>query len=400
MSAALDAFEAKLAGGVDAAGYAALSRSGEVHPHTPEAEEIWRRAGREGPWSEHHRAVLFHAAAYDLELAGVWQRAAPYWALALEHWAAVHADDAFWLAVGDTGGVRDSLPADLLLVHADLIAAHVERDPERARSHAALLRSAPFEAAGAVRDALAAPVFDRTVELVATHHFEQAVRLCRTWLEVDPGQPVLLRALVYAANRWNEDQAQEQDGHPRIARTVAAVDALLGDAVVDGVARHLFWRGMLRMREGWQDISSRTDVAAGERLSRLALADFDRARALDPELEHDAFYHAMLASIGDTHLSLATCRLIGGDLAAAMEEWRIGERLAPDSPNAAVVWAQAVALDPDSGPELLDAAEAQLLRVRESGADEIDLTLSMIDYRRRFGRSGPLTLAKIYGKPR
>lgn len=400
MSAALDAFEAKLAGGADAAGYAALSRGGEVHPHTPEAEEIWRQPGRDGPWSEHHRAVLFHAAAYDLELAGDWKRAAPYWARALEHWANVHADDAFWPAVGNAGGVRDSLPADLLLVHADLIAAHVERDPDRARSHVALLRSAPFEAAGGVRDALAAPVFDVTVELVATHDFEQAVRLCRTWLEVDPEQPVLLRALLYAANRWNEAQAHEQDGHRRIARTAAEVDALLGDAVVDGAARHLFWRGMLRMREGWEDITGRTNVTAGERLSRLALADFARARELDPELEHDAFYHAILTSIGDTHLSLATCHLVGGDLVAAMEEWRIGERLTPGSANAAVVWAQAVALDPDSGPELLDTAEAQLLRVRESDADELVLTLSMLDYRRRFGRAGPLTLAKLFGKPR
>lgn len=394
VSAALAAFEARLAGGTDAAGYAALLRDGERHPHTRQAEEIWGRPDRSGPWSEHHRAVLFHAAAYDLELAGDWQQAVPYWARALEHWAHVHADDAFWQAVHEAGDVRATLPADLLRVHADLIALHVERDPPRARSHAALLRSAPFDAADGLRGSLAVPVFDRTVELVAAHQFEDAVRLCRTWLAVDADHPDLLRALLYAATRWNE---QAGDDHARIKQTVAEVDRLIGSSVADGLARHCFWRGLVRMREGWWVIADRSDVEAGARLSRLALDDFAQARALDPGLEHDAFYHAVTRIVGDTHLSLATCHLIEGALDQAMREWRMADPLMPGSVAPVIIWAQATALDPESGAETLDAAEAQLLRLRDQNDDEAEYTLWMIDYRRT---SGPLALARQFGKRR
>jgi tetratricopeptide (TPR) repeat protein len=345
--------------GNDEQAYAALWQGDELHPHTPEAEHIWRNARGVDPWRHHDLAILLHARAYDLEAAGD-PDAERYWREALEQWAQVVADDALWnrltahldTVTGQTvdreviAAVRAQLPRDLLGVHVTLIAAYGSASPGRARVHARLLKEAPFdpEIVAELRHGLVADVVGGVHKAVQAARYADTIEQLRTKLAIDADHPELIRWLLHTTRTWNE-LLYPEGNWALIGRNLAtAVDAAepLGEKASDDdgplraeLARLQYWRGLTAVREVNDKLKGTTSAPVRRHLQAAAdgaLAAFNRALRLDPNVVIAPFYsdlpmlqvHALVFS---GLLELLEGQAAGGPTAAERHYRKATQRL-------------------------------------------------------------------------
>lgn len=362
----------------DQRAYAALVEDGELHPWTEKAETIWAKASGSDPWRDHHLAVSHHAKAYDLEMAGS-PEAFRHWAAALQYWSAVHADDGFWVRMarhlGEHMGaeiapdvvarVRARLPRELLEPHRDLIAAYQASDPERARSHMRVVKSAPFDPG--MIDGIRLQFVDEVVatvpDAVETADFEAMIADLRGWLHIDADNAHLLRSLLYAYRKFNEQTWSADDGLARIAKNVAVAEKvlevigapppdpagvaryverlkalrprglLLGSLAAE-IARHEFWSGFVSkrladQRFSWEPTSE--SLQECERGASRAVKRFFLARLLDPQLALDHYYSAMPSIEAGAESLWGRCLLFKKDGVGAAQHFRRATTLDPSS---------------------------------------------------------------------
>ncbi len=319
--------------------YAALRAGDDLHPYTPEAEYLWRNAQGADPWRHHDLAVLLHARAYDLEAADD-PDAERYWREALEKWAEVVTDDAFWnrlTAHLDTvrgqpvdremvAAVRARLPRELLGVHAALIEAYRSTAPERARVHARLLKKAPFDAevVAALRHGSVADVVDGVHKAVQAGMYADTIERLRTMLAIDDDHPELIRWLLHTIRVWNEQLAQAGNW-AAIGRNLATADQAaepLGGKAPAGagplraeLARLQYWRGLTGVR----DVNDKLRVAPSPTVRRElqkaadgAVAAFERALRFDPNLVVAPFYADLPQLQAHAYFFCGFLELLGG----------------------------------------------------------------------------------------
>ncbi|GAA5114665.1 hypothetical protein [Pseudonocardia adelaidensis] len=252
---------------VDERAWAALHRDGEVHPWTAEAEEVW---GGTQPYPgpddrlRHHRAICLHTRAYDLQRAGEYALALPYWRAAVGEWAALHASDAFWERLAGRmppidgrpvpaevlAAVRRALPGMLLDVHVALARELRGTAPEPAGEHVALIRGSGFPAGAvaAARAALVEELDGRVAEAIDQRRFGPTFDEVADWLRLDPAAPVPARLLVVLANEWAWTLIGRDDGWRVVRNLLRRVDEVLPPEAVEVVpdddrARLLHWQG-------------------------------------------------------------------------------------------------------------------------------------------------------------
>lgn len=433
----------------DEQAYAALVQDGELHPWTEQAHATWTQARGPDPWRHHHLAILHHARAYDLEMAGS-PEASHCWTAALRHWAAVHADDAFWARMtrhlGEhmgagidpnvVAGVRDRLPRDLLEPHRDLIAVYQSSDPERARSHMRVVKSAPFDPdtidgvrVGFVREVVAA-----VPDTVNTADFEAMIAELRRWLDIDEDNAHLVQAFLYVYRKFDEHVWNADDGLARVARNVTEVGQVVGPiletiraprnpdpAGVAGyverlealrprgrpqgalraeIARNEFWSGWVSMRlseerlswEPSQEAAREREGSASKAVTHLALA-----RLIDPQLALDRYYQNVTAFEGTAEalwgLSLLSSQRQGGsDLVGAAQHLRRAITLDPSDVRSLHGLAQALLTSDDVSDAALAEAEHALSQAvaRAGESDAVTELRKLLALRRalKLGRPG------------
>ncbi|MYS82345.1 hypothetical protein [Embleya scabrispora] len=314
---------------VDGDAYASLGSGGDAQPWSARAEELWASGG--GSWRTHHLAVALHARAYDLETAGDAEAAFPYWKGALAHWAELYHDSAFWdrmhehlEAVGGTEvsaatvqEVRERLPRDLLAPHLTLAAEHRVHDPLRARSHVDLVRESGFPRSAILgaRADLVREVLAEASRDVEEGRFDEVIDLLASWLAVDPGNPGLARALLYAARRHIEIVVAAAGWARKIEPLVERVARLVlpawdeigtpeGSFAVE-LARHEYWRGIV-VRE--LESGPASEPAALEQATLRSGRHLLRALELDRDLAVKNMYRDVEQLAAEEWALAATAR--------------------------------------------------------------------------------------------
>lgn len=390
----------------DQQAYAALVQDRELHPWTEQAEYIWVKATGPDPWRDHHLAVLHHAKAYDLESKGSAQ-ALRHWSAALQHWSRVHADDAFWARLARhlsehmgtevppdvVAKVRSRLPRELLEPQRDLIAAYHLGNPERARSHMVILKSAPFDRdlIDGLRIQFAADVVATIPDAVEAASFEAMIAELRRWQHIDDDNAHLLRSLLYAYRKFNEHLEKVDDGliriaenirqteqilqvigmppadPPGVARYVARLQALRPAglpqaALAAEIARHEFWSGYVNERladERFSWESSPESRKECERSAARAVQHFGSARMLDPQLALDHYYSEMPSLEASAESLWGLCLQRAQEFVGAAQHLRRATALKPDGPRYFSELAQALLVpDPVSATALAEAEHA------------------------------------------
>ncbi|MGH3611465.1 MAG: hypothetical protein ACRDRK_02365 [Pseudonocardia sp.] len=405
----------------DQQAYATLVENGELHPWTGQAETIWTQATSPDPWRAHHLAVLHHAKAYDLEMTES-PEAFRHWTAALGHWSAVHADDAFWarmarhlreqmgaeIAPEVVAGVRTRLPRELLEPHRDLIAAYRASDPERARRHMLVVKSAPFDPG--VIDGIRLQFVDEVVatvpDAVETADFESMLDGLRGWLHIDEDNAHLLRSLLYAYRQCNEQVWDSDDGLARVAGNVAEAQRILTvigappadpagvaryverlealrpaglpqGALTAEIARHELWSGLVSKGLADQRFSWESDSQSRQECERdvsRAVKHYGVARLLDPHLTLDHYY-SVLPSLEACAESLwGLCLLARQEGVGAAQHLRRATTLDPSDAESFLGLAQALLTSDDVPDAALVEAEHAISRtaalVSESGNDK------------------------------
>lgn len=324
----------------DRQAYAQLTADGERHPWTLDAQRTWEAGG--GVWRDHHRAVSYHARAYDLELEGELARAHEYWREALRCWARVVADDGFWAlmreqlagatradrtkesdgakgtdrakgtdgtdgAKGTDGdlvdAVRARLPRDLLEPNLTRALELRASRPDRARAHMTAVRESGLraEAVAEVRREFARQVTVEAMRDAQAGRYDVGVDALEDCLAVDPTNPRLVEALLYVV-RQAVTAVSATRGWPALLDFMNRIDRLVEPyaketrldprsgaepEVVREFARFEFFRGVLQraMMMDAQDVPS---VAV--RHAEAAADHLERALAHDPDLTDDGHF--------------------------------------------------------------------------------------------------------------
>jgi tetratricopeptide (TPR) repeat protein len=360
----------------DQRAYAALVTDGELHPWTEQAEAIWVRATDPDLWRHHHLAVLHHAKAYDLE-SGQSPEALQHWSAALQHWSEVHADDAFWARMARhlsehmgievrpdvVAKVRARLPRELLEPHRDLIAAYQASNPERARSHMRILKSAPFDRdlIDDLRLQFADDVMATIPDAVETADFKVMIAELRRWQHIDENNAHLLRSLLYAYRKFNEQVWDADDGVTLVAENIRQTEQLLKvigavpadpagvaryveqlrelrpaglpqDVLPAEIARHEFWSGFVSERladERFSWESSPGSRKECERNAARAVQHFNLARRLDSQLALDGYYSASPSLEASAESLWGLCLLSSRQYVGAAQHFRRATTLKP-----------------------------------------------------------------------
>jgi hypothetical protein len=420
----------------DQQAYAALVKDGELHPWTEQAEAIWARASGSDPWRDHHMAILHHAKAYDLEMAGS-PEAFQHWTAALRLWSAVHADDAFWgrmarhlsermgteIAPGVIDGVWARLPRELLEPHRDLIAAYQASNPERARSHMLIMTSAPFDpdVIDGIRLQFTEEVLAVVPDAVMTADFEKMIASLRGWQHVDADNAHLLRSLLYVYRKFNEQVWDADDGLTRVSGNLAAAQQILQTigvsppdpahvagyvdrlkalrprglppgALTTEIARHEVWGGIVSYRLASRRFSWDSDSGSrreSERGAARAVKHFAMARQLDPHLELDRYYSALPSIEAGVESLWGLCLLAKKDHIGAAQHSRRATTLNPSDAECHLGLAQALLLPDNVTYTALAEAEQAISRAgtlaRESGDNsraEVEELRRLLELRR------------------
>ncbi|GAB3462067.1 hypothetical protein GCM10027570_48270 [Streptomonospora sediminis] len=300
---------------VDRLAYSQLAVGGERHPWTLAAQRTWEQGG--GHWRTHHRAVSYHARAYDLEQQGAAEAAHEYWLAALRCWARVAADDRFWAGMRDhlaaamgaeppaevLESVRAGLPRDLLEPNVTRAAELCASRPDHARLHmtAVCESGLPPEAVAAARREFAEPAVAEAVRSARAGRYGTAADTIETYLAADPANPRLVAALLQVA-RQAATAAGAGDTrcpvlHGFLERVASLVQPYTDRTELDErsgaeaetvreFARFEFCRG-LQQRAVMLETQDDPPTAAGH--ARAAVAHMQRALARDPALSGGGF---------------------------------------------------------------------------------------------------------------
>ncbi|QYN38982.1 hypothetical protein K1T35_18340 [Pseudonocardia sp. DSM 110487] len=217
---------------VDRLAYAALNQDGAVHPVTPDALRLWRELDAESAGDQrslHHLAIAEHALAHRLELDGD-DTAPEQWRRALRCWARLGADPAFWsdlrthlaavvpdATVDDIAGAvahaQAQLPAHLLEPHVTRVLQLRRGEPERAREHMEILRSAPLPAdvIAAARLRLTREAISSVRGLLREDHLDRALEEARSWAAVDAENVPLAELLLDVGIEHVEKGARDDE---------------------------------------------------------------------------------------------------------------------------------------------------------------------------------------------
>ncbi|MGO9208099.1 MAG: hypothetical protein ACLQBX_18305, partial [Candidatus Limnocylindrales bacterium] len=302
----------------DQLAYALLLRDGELYPYTEGAQQVWEQASGADPWRTHHLAILHHARAYDLE-ADASDAAFYHWEQALARWAELYRDDDFWARMhqqltdhmgvpvdeGIVEAVRARLPRDLLTPHISLANSYRLTNQARARAHMSLVTQSEFpgEIVADVREGFVREVLTAVPQAVQEGRFTEMINTLASWLEIDPTNPHVVRALLFVHRRsleplWNDPNREERVG-TSIARMEEIVrPALSGigtraSALSAEIARHEYWVGVAALWEseagfGADAPPSLLDLTL--RRSEAAARQFELALQLDGSMELDHYY--------------------------------------------------------------------------------------------------------------
>lgn len=310
----------------DAVAYASLGGGDVAEPYSSEAESRWGMSSRD-VWHEHHRAVLHHSHAYDLEAHGI--DASSNWNAALAAWANVIEDDLFWLNLGQSAGkalgapvdpaipenVREDAPEQLLSVHITLARrTYTSSPPLQSAAHIRCLRRAPFADAlkARVLKDFGAPFIAKMLDLRDQNKWKEALSVSQHHLQVDPDSIDVLILDLQIRSEWNKrllnlksiEQIQVvQDEGGTAAKRIEQ----LGTSAISGwrevLARHFYWWLVLRMKQAemaWEEQQNTKNLRVAEqkavtirKLADQASAPAKKARATDPLLSADGYYKDM-----------------------------------------------------------------------------------------------------------
>jgi hypothetical protein len=290
--------------------------------------------------SLHHLAIAEHAVAHQLENEGD-AAAVDHWRRALRCWARLAAIPEFWdglrahLAVaGPDATVEDvaravaqaraELPTQVLEPHVVRVLGLRRTDPERARAHMELIRTAPFDTApfdaeviAAARTRLEREAGSGVRRLLRESSLDRALDEARAWIAVDAEDVPLAELLLDVGMEHVAEARTRGDGWAkatrsmleRIAEAVEPIRVTLelsgrelaargrapaatGDraALAGKLARFEFWLGMSQLhstysnyqsnpfadRSGFRSAMHHLNVAII--LGLPAIPPFDRAR--------------------------------------------------------------------------------------------------------------------------
>lgn len=323
---------------LDRLAHAALHRDGEIHPATPEALRLWRELDDTSTGdhrSLHHLAIAEHAVAHRLEIDADGD-AADHWRRALRCWARLVALPEFWddlrAHLADVGPdasaddvaaavatARAELPAQVLEPHVTRVLGLRRAEPERARTHMELIRTAPFDAdvITAVRTRLEREAGSGVRRLLREGSIDRALDEARAWIEVD-AEDVPLAELLLDVGMEHVAEARARGAgwakatRPTLERIAEAVEpirvtlelsgpeltargrapATTGDraALAGKLARFAFWLGVSQLHSTYANYqanpfadrsgfrSARYHLNVAIILGLPAISPFDRAR--------------------------------------------------------------------------------------------------------------------------
>jgi len=384
----------------DQLAYALLLRDGQLHPCTEGAEQAWEQARGTDPWRPHHLAILHHARAYDLE-ADTSDAAFYHWEQALTRWAELHRDDGFWARMhqqlvdhmgvpvdeGIVAAVRARLPRDLLAPHISLASSYRLTNRARSRAHIRLVTQCQFpgEVVADLREDLVREVLADVPRAVEEGRFAEMIDTLASWLEVDPTNPHVVRALLFVHRRsleplWNEPNREERIGGSvarveEIARPALSEIGTPTDALSAEIARHEYWVGVVALWEaeaGFDPDASPSLLDLTLHRSEAAARQFELALRLDGAMELDHYYQDVkrLAANAAKLAAVAITARQHGELSlqsTAVRHLRRAADLYPADVETRMLLVQAIlssedasARDVDDAVRLIEGAEANL----------------------------------------
>ncbi|MBB4932946.1 hypothetical protein F4561_003766 [Lipingzhangella halophila] len=300
----------------DQLAYAQLLVDGERHPWTLAAQRTWEKGG--GAWRDHHRAISYHARAYDLEQQGKAAEAHKHWLGALRCWARLADSDDFWermrahlaeaMGAEPPGelveSVRARLPRDLLEPNLTRAVELRASQPEQARMHMTAVRESGLspEAVAKVRREFAEEITKEAVRDAQAGRYDAGVSAIEASLTADPTNPRLVEVLLYVVRQTVPAVSAEKGWahlsgfldrierlvQPYIEETGSGTQSAAAPEIVRELARFEFFRGVQR-RALMMDTQENPATAVGH--AGAAVTHLKRALAHDPDLTDDGAFH-------------------------------------------------------------------------------------------------------------
>lgn len=261
-----------------------------------------------------------------------------------------------------------------------------------------ILKSAPFDPdlIDGLRLQFADDVVATIPDAVKTADFEAMIAELRRWQHIDEDNAHLIRSLLYAYRKFNEQVWDADNGVTRVAANteqtkqllkvvvgplhsdptgvanyVKRLEALrprglLRGAIAAEVARHEFWSGFVSERladEQFSWDSTAQSRKESERSAGRAVQHFRVARLLDSQLSLDSYYSAMPSLEASAESLWGLCLLRERDCAGAAQHFRRATALKPSAMRYFSELAQALLTSDTVAAAALTEAEQAIDRI-------------------------------------